>query len=156
MLPPRPLTAGEAQALRQRVIEQLDAVKQGKENSSLQKDDLNTIINIMDWFQTSAVTPAPPQTDSDTTTSPTPKPTLQNILEVVLRTEKKLDTEKNQGSYAAAARRGNTSPPTETPPAKQEPIRQRLQCELKSLVVQIKDLAEATGIRRVARTELLG
>ena len=117
---------------------------------------MNTLVNIIDWFRISATTPNHPRTDNNTAVTPASKPTLQNILEVVLQTEKKLDTGRNQGSYVVAARRGNASTPTEAPPAKQEPIRQPLHRELKSFVVQIKNSAEAVGIWRVARTELLG
>ena len=107
MQPPQPVTAGEAQALCQRVVAQLDAVKKGEETSSLGEGDLKNLISIVDWFRTSTTTDptsSHPRTNPNNAVTPTPTPTLQNILEVVLRTEKKLDTEKTRGTYAVAAR----------------------------------------------------
>ena len=158
MQPPQPVTAGEAQALRQRVVAQLDAVKKGEETSSLGEGDLKNLISIVDWFRTSTTTDptsSHPRTDPNNAVTPTPTPTLQNILEVVLRTEKKLDTEKTRGTYAVAARQGNTVAPTEGPSSRPEPPHQPVHRELKSFIVQIKDISDAAGIQRVARTELL-
>ena len=158
MQPPQPVTTGEVQALCQRVVAQLDAVKKGEETSSLGEGDLKNLISIVDWFRTSTTTDptsSHPQTNPNNTVTPTPTPTLQNILEVVLRTEKKLDTEKTWGTYAVAACQGNTVALTEGPSSRPEPPCQPVHRELKSFIVQIKDTSDAAGIWRVARTELL-
>ena len=49
MLPPRPLTTSEVQALHQRVVAHLEAVKLGEEASPrLGEEDLKTLINIVE------------------------------------------------------------------------------------------------------------
>ena len=158
MQPPQPVTTGEVQALCQRVVAQLDTVKKGEETSSLGEGDLKNLISIVDWFRTSTttnLTSSHPWTNPNNTVTSTPTPTLQNILEVVLQTEKKLDTEKTRGTYVVAAHRGNTVTPTKGPSSRPEPPRQPVHRELKSFIVQIKDTSDAAGIWRVARTELL-
>ena len=69
--------------------------------------------------------------------------------------EKKLDTEKTLGTYAAVAHQDNTITLTERPSSRPEPPCQPVHRELKSFIVQIKDTTNTMGICRVARMELL-
>ena len=118
MLPPRPLSTGEAQALRRRVVAHLDIVKSGESVPSLGAEDIATLLNILDWFTTSTTpTPTPIPTPAHQRSSngapevQPPSPTLQAILETVLRTERKIDT-TIKAPVATQQR------PTEAPPAR--------------------------------------
>ena len=98
-------------------------------------------MTIIDWFIRQPA--ASCQTSNDNpSTDLNPKPTLQTILEVVPRTEQKLDHSANQGTYTVAAQQETGTPPATTV-ATTLHAGQRLvsQCpsprELKSLVIQI-------------------
>ena len=81
MLPTPPLNAGEAQALRQRVVVHIDAVGQGAEASQL-SEDLKNLLQVLEWTITTVsarhdrTDTGPPARHARTDA----EPTLQRIL----------------------------------------------------------------------------